>query len=154
MWGSWDGRQRKLTPSSCLICRACSSSADSMPSMLTRSSRLGGTQWLSAEWIHACPSSRLASLHLQLSGQEARGILPRGDTLKWSEDPFSSVQSLSAVWFCDPTDYSRPGFPIHHQLPELAQTHVHQVGDATQPSHPLSSPSLPALNLSQHQSLF
>ena len=46
-------------------------------------------------------------------------------------------------------DCSTPGFPVHHQLPELAQTHVHQVGDATQPSHPLLSPSPPAFNLSQ-----
>ena len=51
-------------------------------------------------------------------------------------------------------DCSTPGFPVHHQLPELAQTHVHQIGDAIQPSHPLSSPSPPAFNLSQHQSLF
>ena len=45
---------------------------------------------------------------------------------------------------CDPTDRSTPGFPVHRQLPELAQTHVHRVGDAIQPCHPLSSPSLPA----------
>ena len=51
-------------------------------------------------------------------------------------------------------DCSTPGFPVHHQLPELAQTHVHRVSDAIQPSYPLSSPSLPALNLSQHQGLF
>ena len=50
-------------------------------------------------------------------------------------------------------DCSMPGFPVHHQLPELDQTHVHWVGDAIQPSHPLSSPS-PALNLSEHQDLF
>ena len=49
---------------------------------------------------------------------------------------------------------SMPGLPVHHRLPELAQTHVHQVGDAIQPSHPLSSPSPPAFNLSQHQGLF
>ena len=49
---------------------------------------------------------------------------------------------------------STPGFPVHHQLPELAQTDVHQVGDAIQPCHPLSSPSPPALNLSQHPDLF
>ena len=55
---------------------------------------------------------------------------------------------------CSPMDCSMPGFPVHHQLPELAQTHVHQVSDAIQPSHPLSFPSSPALNLSQHQSLF
>ena len=47
-----------------------------------------------------------------------------------------------------------PSFPIHHQLPELAQTHIHRVGDAIQPSHPLSSPSPPTFNLSQHQGLF
>ena len=51
-------------------------------------------------------------------------------------------------------DYSTPGFPIHHQLPELAQTHIHRVGDATQPSHPLLSPSPSAFNFIQHQGLF
>ena len=51
-------------------------------------------------------------------------------------------------------DCSMPGFPVHHQLQELAQTHIHWVGDAIQPSHPLLSPSPPALNLSQHQGLF
>ena len=50
-------------------------------------------------------------------------------------------------------DCSTPGFPVHHQRPELAQTHVLQIGDAIQPSHPLSSPSPPAFNLSQHQGL-
>ena len=49
---------------------------------------------------------------------------------------------------------STPGFPVHHQLPELAQTHIHQVSDVIQPSHPLSSPSPPTFNLSQHQGLF
>ena len=70
---------------------------------------------------------------------------------------FSSVQSLSRVQlFCDPMDYSMPGFPVHHQLPELTQIHVHQVSDAIQSFHPLSSPSpSPSLfNLSQHQGLF
>ena len=52
--------------------------------------------------------------------------------------------------FCSPMDCSIPGFPVHHQLPELAQTHVHGVGDAIQPSHPLSSPSSPTFRLSQH----
>ena len=66
---------------------------------------------------------------------------------------FSSVtQSCSAL--SDPMNCSMPGFPVHHQLLELAQIHVHHEGDAIQPSHPLSSPSSPALNLSQHQSLF
>ena len=65
----------------------------------------------------------------------------------------SSVQSLSPVQLCNPMDCSMPGFPIHHQLPELTQTQVHQVGDGIQPSHPLLSPSPPAFNLSQHQDL-
>ena len=55
---------------------------------------------------------------------------------------------------CDPMNRSTPGLPVHHQLLEFTHTHVHWVGDATQPSHPLSSPSPPALSLSQHQGLF
>ena len=66
---------------------------------------------------------------------------------------FSSVALLSLT-LCDPMDCSMPGFPVHHQLLELAQTHVHPVSDAIQPSRPLSSPSPPALNLSQHHGLF
>ena len=68
-------------------------------------------------------------------------------------DLFSSAQSLSHVWLFDSTDCSLPGLPVHHQLLELAQTHVHWVGDTIQQSHPLSSPSPPAFNLSQHQDL-
>ena len=64
-----------------------------------------------------------------------------------------SVTQL-CLTLCDRMDCSMPGFPVLHQLLEPAQTHVHRVGDAIQPSHPLSSPSPPALNLSQHQGLF
>ena len=60
----------------------------------------------------------------------------------------------SCPTLCDPMDCSMPGLPIHHQLPEFTQTHVHRVSDAMQPSHPLLSPSPPAFNLSQHQGLF
>ena len=66
---------------------------------------------------------------------------------------FSSV-AQSCLTLCDPMDCSTPGFPFHHQFLEPAQTHVHRVGGRIQPSHPLSSPSPPAFNLSQHQSLF
>ena len=55
---------------------------------------------------------------------------------------------------CGPVDCNTSGFPVLHHLPEFAQTHVHRVSDAIQPSHPLSSPSSPALNLSQNQGLF
>ena len=66
---------------------------------------------------------------------------------------FSSVSQLGPTLF-DPMNRSMPGLPVHHQLPEFTQTHVHWVGDAFQPSHPLLSPSPPAPNPSQHQSLF
>ena len=66
---------------------------------------------------------------------------------------FSSV-AQSCPTLCDPMNHSTPGLPVHHQLPEFTQTHVHRVSDAIQPSHPLSSPSPPAPNPSQHQSLF
>ena len=59
---------------------------------------------------------------------------------------FSSVQLLSHVQLCDPMDCSMPGLPVHHQLPKFTQTHIHPVGDAIQPSHPLVSPSPPAPN--------
>ena len=71
----------------------------------------------------------------------------------FSRAQFSSV-APSCPTLCDPMNRSPPGLPVHSQLPEFAQTHVHQVGDATQPSHPLSSPSPPAPNPSQHQSRF
>ena len=66
---------------------------------------------------------------------------------------FAAVHSVksNSLW---PLDCSMPGFPVHHQLPEHTQTHVHPVGDAIQASHPLSSPSLPTFNLSQHPGIF
>ena len=66
---------------------------------------------------------------------------------------FSSVGQSCPI-LCDPMNCSTPSLPVHHQLPESTQTHVHWIGDAIQPSHPLSSPSPPILNLSQHQDLF
>ena len=66
---------------------------------------------------------------------------------------FSSV-AQSCLTLCDPIDCSMPGLHVHHRLLELSQTHAHWVGDAIQPFHPLSSPSVPTFNLSQHQGLF
>ena len=63
---------------------------------------------------------------------------------------FTSV-AQSCLTLCDPMNRSTPGLPVHHRLPEFTQTHVHQVSDAIKPSHPPSSPSPPALNLSQHR---
>ena len=91
-------------------------------------------------------------------------ILSRPSTTCWKEyfphwivmAPLLRISSVaqSCLTLCDPMDCSTPGLPVHHQLLEFTQTHVHCVGDAIQPSHPLSSPFPPALNLSQHQGLF
>ena len=83
-----------------------------------------------------------------------------GNPVQYSclENPISSVQfssvAQSCPTLCNPMNHSMPGLPVHHQLPEFTQTHVHRVSDAIQPSHPLSSPSPPAPNTSRHQSLF
>ena len=76
----------------------------------------------------------------------------RGQTHIRSDQIRSATQSCPTL--CDPMNRSTPGLPVHHQLPEFTQTHVHRVSDAIQPSHPLASPSPPAPNPSQHQSLF
>ena len=72
---------------------------------------------------------------------------------RFSSVQFSSVAELRPA-LCNPMNRSTPGLPVHHQLPQSTQTHVHCVSDTIQPPHPLSSPSPPALNLSQHQGLF
>ena len=73
--------------------------------------------------------------------------------IQFSSVQFSSV-AQSCLTLCDPMNHSTPGLPVHHQLLEFTQTHIHWVGDAIQPSHPLSSPSSPAPSPSQHQGLF
>ena len=73
-------------------------------------------------------------------------VLSRSDQIR------SVAQSCPTL--CDPMNRSTPGLPVHHQHPEFTETHIHRVSDAIQPSHPLSSPSPPAPNPSQHQSLF
>ena len=96
----------------------------------------------------------------QYSGLEnSRDCIVHGVVKSWTwlsdfhfQLQFSSVAQSCPV-LCDPMNRSMPGLPVHHQLPEFTQTHVHQVGDAIQPSHTLSSPS-PAPNPSQHQGLF
>ena len=80
-------------------------------------------------------------------------ILINKDVFEPISVQFSSV-AQSCPTLCDPMNCTMPGLPVHHQLPEFTQTHVHQVGDAIQPCHPLSSASPPAPNPSQHQGLF
>ena len=109
--------------------------------------------------------ARQAPLPMRLSRQEYWTGLPfppagnlSNTGTKLSSDPFPTVQfssvAQSCPTLCDPMNRSTPGLPVYHHLPEFTQTHVHRVGDAIQPSHLLSSPSPPAPNPSQHQSLF
>ena len=102
-------------------------------------------------------------LYQQEMGDAEKFLCPRapqGPTQGYIQSlsllPVTSVSSVAqlCLTLCDPMDGSTPSVPIHHQLPELTQTYVHRVGDAIQPSHPLSSPSPLAFNLSQHQGLF
>ena len=79
--------------------------------------------------------------------------LASAGSAQWLRVQFSSV-TQSCPTLCDPMNHSMPGLPVHHQLPEFTQTHIHRVGDAIQPFHPLSSPFPPVPNPSQHQSLF
>ena len=115
-------------------------------------SSLGGSQYRVSHWVLHC---RLKSWTLSccLSTALAQCYWLLKSNFETIIPSFSSVQSLSCVRLCNPMNRSTPGLPVQHHLPEFTQTHVHWVRDAIQPSHPLSSPS-PALNPSQHQSLF
>ena len=99
------------------------------------------------------PAGHSAELCFGLGDVQGRWLWPVPSVGYWISTVFV-VQSLSCVWLWDPTDCSTPGFPVPHRLPELAQTHVHWVHDTIKSSRPLSSPSPPAFNPSQHQSLF
>ena len=94
------------------------------------------------------------SIYYRESSFKFNKTLRRG--MLWGQLSFSQFSSVTHSYptLCDPTDCSTPGLPVHHQLPEFTQTHVHWVRDAIQPSHPLSTPSPPALNLSQPEGLF
>ena len=117
-----------------------------------RSPLEGGTLDSELFWyitLHSPTSYTLLNLFLQ----NCLPLLQMNPTEVLFSFCFSLVaQSCTAL--CNPMDYSMPGFPVLHCLPEFAQTHVHWVGDAIQSSHPLSSPSLPTFNHSQHQGLF
>ena len=104
-----------------------------------------------SSWYHPTISSSVVPFSSYLQSFPASGSFPM--TLLFASVQFSSVTQL-CLTLCDPMNHSMPGLPVHHQLLEFTQTHVHRVGDAIQPSHPLSSPSTPAFDLSQHQSLF
>ena len=114
---------------------------------------------------------KVMSLRFNMWSMLFIAFLPRSKCLliSWLQSPSAAIlepKKIKSVIFkissvaqlcptlCDPMNRSTPGLPVHHQLPEFTQTHVHRVGDAIQPSYPLSSPSSPALNPYQHQGLF
>ena len=110
-------------------------------------------------WCHSTISPSVAPFSCPQSFSES-GPFPmcwlfasRGQSIGEYLCCHCSVTQLFPI-LCDPMKCSTPGFPVLHHLPELAQTHVHWVGDAIQPSHPVSSPSPPAFSLTQHQGLF
>ena len=118
--------------------------------------------FLSSSLLYMCPTIIIWSTNIILSKNEKKKITVKHAsflvfTLRVNHNSLSSTSvqfAQSCLTLCDPMNHSTPGLPVHHQLPEFTQTHVHRVSDAIQPSHPLSSPSPPAPNPSQHQSLF
>ena len=105
----------------------------------------------------SCPRGT-SVIYMSPVGDRATLTGPSSSLIRFSSSvQFSSVQFSSVIQscptLCDPMNRSTPGLPVHHQLLEFIQTHIHRVSDAIQPSHPLSSPSPPAPNLSQHQNL-
>ena len=105
---------------------------------------------LQADSLPSNHQGTYAFIHLFIYFTHSLVLTPRPRTeLKWDSVQFSSV-AQSCPTLCDPMNCSTPGLPVHHQLPEFTQTHVHWVSDTNQPSHPLSSPSPPAPNPSQH----
>ena len=121
----------------------------------------GGT-WAGPRLAHflICLTSVFSFPHLHTSPTpQSPHLFPYNPSLRVAKNlslapyQFSSV-AQSCLTLCDPTNRSTPGLPVHHHLPEFSKTHVHRVVDVIHPSHPLSSPSPPALHPSQHQSLF
>ena len=120
------------------------------------------SKWISGGWMSTTkksffksgsPVPRIPFLFGMELGVFTEWDLRGSDIYIYISVQFTSV-AQSCPTLCDPMNHSTPGLPVHHQLPEFTQTHVHQVSDAIQPSHPLSSPSPPAPNPSQHHSLF
>ena len=111
---------------------------------------LGWIRWISCSTRDSQESS--PTPQFKSSNSLALSFLYSSALISIHSVQFSSV-TQSCPTLCDPMNHSTPGLPVHHQLPEFTQTHVHRVGDAIQPSHPLSSPSPPAPNPFQYQGL-
>ena len=126
-----------------------------LPAKRSRKKPTLPTPWLWISSLQNCKKINFSSLSYQvwgfLLGQPKEGNI---SFEAFSASQFSSVVAQLCPTLWDPMDGSTPGLPVHHHLPEFTQTHVHWVGDAIQPSQPLSSPSPPAFSLSQHQGIF
>ena len=98
--------------------------------------------------------SFISTIHITKNkmGQRLKWLILSGMSIGCTSDQIRSV-AQSCLTLCDPMNRSTPGLPVHHQLPEFTETHVHRVSDAILPSHPLSSPSPPAPNPSQHMKM-
>ena len=107
--------------------------------------------WRSNSWLATQPKLQQSRTSVHAMNQ---CICQTGLADDWLDSIHFSSVAQSCPALCNPMDCSTPGLPVYHQLLELTQTHVHLVSDTIQPSHPLSFPSPPALNLSQHQGLF
>ena len=127
-------------------------------SYMTTGKTIALTRW--TRWTFV---GKVMSLFFNMLYMLVIAFLPRSKCLliSWLQSPSTVIfsQSASSVTqscptLCNPMNRSTPGFPVHHQLPEFTQTHIHRVSDAIQPSHPLSSPYPTASNPSQHQSVF
>ena len=131
---------------------------EGQPGIKTAGRNINDLRYADNTTLKAESEEELKSLLIKMKKECEKAVLKLNiqKTNIMASDPiqFSSVQSLSRVRLCDPMNHSMPGLPVHHQLLEFTQTRVHWVGDAIQPSHPLLSPSPPAPNPSQHQSLF
>ena len=107
-------------------------------------------EWERSSYIFFCFSS--AKLEMKIANSIKHLISARHKS--WCFKHYCCLVTRLCPTLCDPTDCSTPGFPVLHHLLEFAEIHVHWIGDAIQPSHPLSPPSPPTFNLSQHQGLF
>ena len=146
--GAWVGSQVEELKSHMLYAAAAAKSLQSCPTLCDPrdgsppgSPVPGILQTRTLEWVAISFSNSVVKILFKKEEEVARHVV------------CCSVTKL-CLTLCDPMDCSTPGFPVLHHLSELAQTHVHRVGDAIQPSHPLLSPSPPTFYLSHHQDLF